>query len=397
MKALLADQSAAIQKLAKYKVGALFMEPGTGKTRAALELVNSVGECDFVLWLTPFQTKQNLRAELNKWGATGIRVEGIETLSNSDRVYIDLFNTLRNKAKAFIVVDESLKIKNWSAKRTQRIVELGKYAQYKLLLNGTPITRNIVDVWSQMEFLSPKILNMGSAEFKSTFCEWTKLTKRFGNKVLTREWITKYHNVDYLYALIEPYVYECDLKLNLGVQYITIDYELCDETKGAYNELKQVYLKVDELSWRSPNIFLELTQKMQHSYCASENKLQALGKLFSSIDPSKTLVYCKYVDSRKTVSQRFPKATVMSYGKHSFGLNLQHMNHIVFFDKTWDYAQRLQTERRIFRTGQTETCYYYDFTGNVGLEAMIDKNIAAKQSLLDYFKKTGVELIKKQL
>lgn len=44
--------------------------------------------------------------------------------------------------KTFIVCDESLKIKNWDAKRTKRIVQLGSYTEYKLILNGTPLSRN---------------------------------------------------------------------------------------------------------------------------------------------------------------------------------------------------------------------------------------------------------------
>jgi len=70
---------------------------------------------------------------------------------------------------------------------------------------------------------------------------------------------------------------------------------------------------------------------------------------------------------------------------------------MIFFDKTWDYAQRLQAEHRTWSTGQdAETCYYYDLTGNVGLETMINSNIEKKTDMLSDFKKTALkELIKK--
>jgi predicted helicase len=64
---LLTQQNKAIDKLHRLKVGALFMEPGTGKTRTAYELVKSV-KSDYIFWLTPFQTKQNLQDEINKCG-----------------------------------------------------------------------------------------------------------------------------------------------------------------------------------------------------------------------------------------------------------------------------------------------------------------------------------------
>lgn len=64
---LLDSQQQALIKLKKYKVGALFMKPGSGKTRVACELINDA-KPDYVLWITPFQTKANLEAEINKWG-----------------------------------------------------------------------------------------------------------------------------------------------------------------------------------------------------------------------------------------------------------------------------------------------------------------------------------------
>lgn len=87
----------------------------------------------------------------------------------------------------------------------------------------------------------------------------------------------------------------------------------------------------------------------------------------------------------------------MSLQKHSYGLNLQDYNAIVFWDKTWDYAQREQIERRIFRTGQISNCVYYDLTGNVGLEGMINQNIERKRNLLDVFAGMSVEQLRKEL
>jgi hypothetical protein len=397
MENLLDNQSKAIDKLRSYKVGALFMEPGTGKTRTAYELVKSVTECDYVLWLTPFRTKDNLQAELTKWGATGIRIEGIESLSNSSRLMLDLYTELEFAKCPFVVVDESLKIKNWGAKRTQRIIELGKLAQFKLILNGTPLSRNILDLWAQMEFLSPRILNMGQAEFKNTFCEWTKVSKRIGTKVLTKEWISKYHNVDYLYSLIRHYVYECDLELDLQQQYIVLPYGIEKDIKEEYNFLKTKYLDDEKLAFIRQNIFLELTQKMQHLYACAEDKFNRLDEVLKSNDPEQVVVYTKYIASREEIERRYPNLTVLSYGKHTFGLNLQHKSVTVYFDKTWDYAQREQTERRTYRTGQAKDCIYYDLTGDVGLESMIDKNVENKESLLDYFKKVSVAQLKEEL
>ena len=50
MTVLSASQQQAIDKLEKLRVGALFMEPGTGKTLTAIQLVES-SQADFVLWI----------------------------------------------------------------------------------------------------------------------------------------------------------------------------------------------------------------------------------------------------------------------------------------------------------------------------------------------------------
>jgi SNF2 family DNA or RNA helicase len=397
MENLLDNQSKAITKLRSYKVGALFMEPGTGKTRTAYELVCSVPECDYVLWLTPFQTKDNLRAELDKWGGLTCRIEGIESLSSSSRLMLELYTGLERAKCPFIVVDESLKIKNWQAKRTQRIIELGKLAEFKLILNGTPLSRNILDLWAQMEFLSPKVLNMGMAEFKNTFCEYTRLTKRIGNVVKQKEWISKYHNVDYLYSLIRHYVYEADLELQLKQQYIELPYEVTGEMKDEYYRLKEKYLDNEMLQWKNNNIFLEMTQKMQHTYCCADEKFTRLDEVLKANDPEKVVVFTKYIASREAITEKYKGLTVLSYGKHTFGLNLQHKSVTVYWDKTWDFAQREQTERRTYRTGQQQDCIYYDLTGNVGLESMIDKNVERKENLLEYFKRVSVEQLKQEL
>lgn len=93
------SQVLAFEKFSNLKVGALFMKQGTGKTRVALELIKST-DCDFALFLCPFSTKRNLKAEIDKWGLDRpFEIVGYETLSSSDRTYLgllDLKNSIKN-------------------------------------------------------------------------------------------------------------------------------------------------------------------------------------------------------------------------------------------------------------------------------------------------------------
>jgi hypothetical protein len=394
MSELLTQQLSAIDKLRHYKVGALFMRPGTGKSRSAIELIRQIEGIDYVLWLAPYNSVHRddgtgIRTEVAKWGGFDCPVEfiGIESLSSSDRIFLEATRRLEAASKPSMVVDESLKIKNWQAKRTKRIIELGQRADYKLILNGTPISRNLLDVWAQMEFLSPLILRMSIAEFKNTFCEYTRITKRFGTyKQYTKEFITAYHNVDYLYSLIHHYVFEADLNLSIHQQHIDIDYSLDEDALEEYHRLKGLYLDNEKLQYLNNNIFLEMTQKMQHGYCCTDEKFELLERLFKSIPQKETIIACKFIRSQEECRKRFPQATVLSLQKEAMSLNLQHCNNLVFFDKTWDWALVDQMKHRIWRTGQTRDCRFYNLNGNVGLEKLMQQNNDKKEGLLRYLK-----------
>jgi len=404
MRALLDNQTEAISKLQQYKVGALFMEAGTGKTRPAVELANSINP-DYVLYFAPYQAinaanySESIKYQVELWGGFDCQHDfvGIESLSNSDRIYLELYSKVDKAKRPVIIVDESLKIKNWNAIRTKRIVRLGQLAEYKLILNGTPLSRNLLDLWAQMEFLSPKILRMGQAEYKNTFCEYLTIDKRLGNRLMTKEFIVGYHNVDYLYKLIEPYVFEADLQIDTKKHYFNLSFSLSEEEKDEHDQLKEKYLDDERMEFRNNNIFLEITQKLQHNYSLSPEKFAIVNRLLATMDKSKVIIVAKYIDSQAELKQRFPGVRILSWQKNSFALNLQQYNVLIKWDKHWDYALHDQIEHRIYRQGQTEDCRIYNLTGNVGLENLMNKNVDKKGKLLEYFKRKSVKELKKVL
>lgn len=391
-------QRSAIEHLKKWKVGALFMEPGTGKTRVALSLVNST-PCSEVFWIGPLRTLKAVQDEAAKWGGFSKPATycGVESISASDRIWLELLEKVERASTPFVVVDESLKIKNATAKRTQRLLELGKRVEWKLILNGTPISRNLLDMWPQMEFLSPKILGMSLRRFKYTFCTFTTITKRVGWQKWTREYITGMENVDYLHSLIRHYVYECDLNLNVSQKWHTSCYRISDENKEKYREIKEKYLSDETLEFLSNNIFFAMTTEMQMAYAQDEDKIRAVKSILESRNPATTIIFCRYVESVKTCKENFPDCAVLSMQKESLGLNLQQYDTTIYFDKVWDYALYIQSTRRTFRTGQEKDCHYYELTGDVGLESMIDRNISKKVSMSEYLKKITIEQLRKEL
>ena len=398
------NQNKAKNHLSGWKVGALFMDAGTGKTRVAVEIVRS-SPCDACFWIGALNTIRtrngvtSVKDEIDKWGGMGMPTyyTGIESIQSSDRIWFELLDRLKSYNNPFVVVDESLKIKNAEAKRTKRMLLIGSMVQYKLILNGTPLSRNLLDLWAQMQFLSPLILNMTLNQFKNTFCEYTRITKTFGYKRIVKEFITGYDNINYLYSLIRHYVFKCDLHLNITQNYNDILYEIDDNSRSEYEKLKEYYLCDETLEWKNNNIFLEMTQKMQHAYSCSLSKIDAVRQILNNIPENECLIFCKFIDSQELCRSEFPKAFVLSYQKDALGLNLQRYRYTIYFDKIWDYALRIQSGHRTFRTGQEYDCMYWDLTGNIGLERMIDKNIVKKVTMTEYFKKVTKEQLQRDL
>ena len=398
MNPLTTQQTNAIRHLQEWRVGALFMEPGTGKTRAAMTLANST-PCTEVIWVGPLRTSATTQAEAAKWGGFRVPVTywGVESLSGSDRIYTDLINQVEQAKEPMVIVDESLKIKNADAKRTKRLLEVGRRAQWKLVLNGTPVSRNLLDMWPQMEFLSPKILGMSLTEYKNTFTKWTKVTKRIGCRSYSREFVTGMENVDYLHSLIRHYVYECDLHLNIAQTWREIGYTITDESREAYNDIKEDYLRDENLEWRNNNIFLAMTTEMQMAYTIDENKMEAVAGLLQTLPQDQTIIFCRFIKAQDECRKRWPKVQVLSMQKEALGLNLQRYRHTVFFDRVWDYALILQASRRTFRTGQEQDCHYYELTADTGLDRLMRNNINKKVSMSEYLKKVTKEELRKEL
>lgn len=405
---LLENQQKALAHRSEWKVGALFMKMGTGKTRVAVELVNQVSDLDLVVYVAPLRIISpkgedipSVADEIAKWGgfnAKEVVYIGVETIGQSDRKYLQLYKKIATTWKTFIVVDESIKIKNIGAKRTQRLLQLSEMVEHKLILNGEPVTRDLLDLYPQMNFLDPRILRMSLVEFKNTFCKYTTITKRFGGyKEYSKEFITGYENIDYLYSLIGQYVFECDLELQIQQLYEDAYYSIDEDAKAEYYRLKREYLDDEKLMMINNNLFLELTQKMQHGYCCTEEKFKIVQKWFEKYPEEKSIIFVKYIRSMEECKKRFPKATVLNYKTGSYGLNLQHLPYTVYFDKTFDYGDVAQSKHRNYRVGQEQDCRYLSLTGDVGLETLISDNNKKKIGVSEYLKKISREQLKEVL
>ena len=371
------------------------MKQGTGKTRVALELIKST-DCDFVLFLCPFSTKSNLRAEIDKWGFDrSFEIVGYETLSSSDKTYLKLLALQKQYHKIFIVADESVFIKNSDSKRFERMLKLRDMSEYRLILNGTPITKNEWDIYNQMEFLSPLIIKMNRLEFLQTFFKKIKY-KRVGES--PREFYKlSTVNIGYLHKLIEPYIFEADLEFDKNIHVKNIEILSSGETDELYEERKQSLLNSLAIGECKVEQFTNLAvacfdDKERHKAIAKQLKGQIIVfcSLLSEVKHISEEIDCYVITGATVPNERLKiinqfkeddKPLLMTYGTGAFGLNLQFCHRIAFASLTFDYAKIDQAMSRIKRLGQENDIKYTYFTSNLGIYNMINENITKKQTL----------------
>ena len=397
-------QKEAFEKLSKLRCGALFMEAGTGKTRTAVELVRSkLVAIDKVLWLAPASllNTQNYMDEINKWCdfTDKLIFKTIEGVGSSKRIYAESY-TLCDNSKIFLVVDESLTIKNPGAKRTLRAITLANKCTFRLILNGTPISRSILDLYTQIKLLSPLILGMTERQFAYKFIEY----KNDGGYCPWRRY-AKAVNEAALIEIIKPYVF--DAKLDLGIK-ITSRNEfagLDSREVIAYERIKKDFEEKFQAEEGPDFWFLGMCAKLQNSYSACKERLNICKKEIENYN-GKIIIYCRFlseIELLKNITDcvvytgkekndlgifiNSKKVMLCTYGCGSLGLNLQCASKIIFFSATFDYKAIDQSTHRIYRTGQTRDCEIVNLYVTTGLESIMRKCIDNKKYDLKYIKK----------
>jgi SNF2 family DNA or RNA helicase len=103
-------------------------------------------------------------------GHLKVLIVGIEAMSQGAAGNLCL-DFIKENGPAMVAIDESICIKNASTIRTKRIIKCCDEAAYRTILNGTPITQGIEDLWSQFRALDWKIIGEKSYyNFKARYC-----------------------------------------------------------------------------------------------------------------------------------------------------------------------------------------------------------------------------------
>lgn len=113
--------------------------------------------------------KKRLKAlnELENWPFKALRIAVI----NYESTHRDgIFEALAAYKPDLIVCDESQRIKNPSAAQSKAMHKLGDAAPFRMILSGTPVQNNAVDLYSQYRFLDPAVYGANFYAFKNRYC-----------------------------------------------------------------------------------------------------------------------------------------------------------------------------------------------------------------------------------
>lgn len=144
----------------------LAAEMGTGKTLAAIELMEASGHASW-LWVGPKSANASVNLEFMKWGAA-IRPKMV--------TYDGLKELVKYWPKDVpppkgVIFDEASRLKNPMAQRTQTAMYLANEVRkawgmdgYVILMSGTPAPKSPVDWWAQCEVACPGYLREGTEQ-----------------------------------------------------------------------------------------------------------------------------------------------------------------------------------------------------------------------------------------
>ncbi|MCF8009545.1 MAG: DEAD/DEAH box helicase [Halanaerobiales bacterium] len=437
-------QKKAYNKLSKIKVGACLMEMGTGKTRVALELAIDrikANKVDCILWLCPVSVKKTIENEINKhidkcsyelvqpdkirnWQAH-IYICGIESVSQSDRINFKLYNLI-NRRNCFLIVDESSLIKNYEAKRTKRILKYGEQCEYKLILNGTPITNTEQDLYSQWKLLDWRIL--GYRSFWSFAANHLEYSEKYPGMIV------RAHNTDYLSRKIAPYSYQVTKKECMDLpekNYSSRWVDMTWEQRDIYHyTMDEILMNITVEEFESYTLFQLFTalQKvisgitMNNKFIFNEPqnnpRIKTLLEIISELpDDKKVIIWCKYQHEIKNIikvlSNKYGDKLVSEYWGElteqkrnieldkfknntkflianksvgAFGLNLQYCNYCIYYSNDFNWATRKQSEDRIHRAGQKNNVHIIDIITRNSIDERIQESLSKKENLVNCFK-----------
>lgn len=437
----------------------LFMDMGTGKSKVICDTLAwnwSAGRISTALiiapngvhsrWLTeqipahmpdwvPIKTVElftSIRSSKKYWTQVqetlswsgGLRVFALNTEALSHKNGVDVCNTVMTPGDTALIVDESSRFGNASASRTKNLLSLRDYAKLRRILTGTPITRGVENLYSQLQFLAEDITGHRSwTSFCAQYCIFGGYEGRE---------IVGYRGIDDLKEKMRPFIYHIKKEDCLDLPpkvYIQRKFYLSDEAADHYTNLfDNLRTEIDGATVLTLSKIGPLIMKMRQilsGYLTDENgvviwrdpKNARLAELADILDESgdqSVIIWCQFREDIRIISELLDKRNetfMVYYGGVSrkdrdlaqsafqegtarvflgqtdtggIGLNLQRGSLAVYFSHGGNAESRWQSEARIDRIGQTaERVTYIDLIANGTIDQNPLNNIRDRKAVAE--------------
>jgi len=327
-------------------------------------------------------------------------------------------------------VDESTVIKTPGAKRTKSIVAMGSHCPYRTIMTGTPVTNGPLDFWGQFSFLSTDILGFKRyTAFKHHFAEWEERQTGSGQRFQV---VKHYKNLEELKERIAPYSFRVTKEECLDLPpkvYEKRFFTLAPEQRRMYDHLRENYVaELSQDEYVSADAVLVRYLRLQQitsnfiqadpddpprTIAGTNPRLKALMDLLDEM-AGKAIIWARFRYDLETLYHALRKAgyEVVRYDgtvgeddradaiqqfQHGDariflgnpqaagrGLTLHAANTVVYYSNAFDLEQRLQSEDRPHRIGQTGSVTYYDLAAEDTIDEKIIKALREKKQLADY-------------
>ena len=337
-----------------------------------------------------------------------------------------IFEALQDFDPDMIICDESQRIKTHDSQQSKAIHKLGDAARYKLILSGTPVQNQAIDIWSQYRFLDRTVFGDNFWQFKGRYCQMGG----FNNKQIVgyrdlNQLIQKEHSIAFRVTKEEA--------LDLPEQTFEIRrIEMSQKERQLYDQIRRDnYAALENGGQVTATTVLTRLLRLQQitgGFLVSDgsdkpeqvstSKLDALQDILMDyvIDGGKKLVvFAHFIPEVKAIielaAKTLPKGkkavaiygavkkedrgdivkqfqedpgTVLMIGQidtAGTGITLTAANTCVYYSKTYNYATYEQSLSRIHRIGQRNTCTYIDLVVENTVDEMITRALRKKEDL----------------
>ncbi len=337
------------------------------------------------------------------------------------------------KRRCLYVLDEAHNIKTPKAKRTISIIASGKYAPYRRILTGTPISLGPTDIYTQIRFLDEYYWKNrgidGAVEFRNRFCEYytDEEFKKDNGYARGYDELIGYRNIDELSDMLKGISDRLvkDDVLDLPPKLYTKRYfDMSREQTAAYKELKDnLLLDFGDGRFITATLPIVMLLRLQQIACnyvpveegepyhmfSKRNPRMGIMEDIRDETHRPAIVWARFTHDIDQLMDMLGKDAVRYDGtlnddeaersklafqrgdakwfvgnaqKGGSGLTLTQAKTVVYYSNSFRLIDRLQSEDRAHRGGMDDNAVdYIDLIANGTVDERIVQNLRGKRDI----------------